>query len=34
MLTFQLVGAAFLLLGLAPLVCGKGHSLTRMRQTR
>lgn len=32
MLTFQLLGAAFLVLGLAPLICGRGHALSRMRR--
>jgi hypothetical protein len=32
MLTFQLLGAAFILLGLAPLVCGRTHALSRMRR--
>jgi hypothetical protein len=34
MLTFQLVGAAFIILALAPLVCGRSHALTRMRRGR
>jgi hypothetical protein len=32
MLTFQLLGAAFLILTLAPLVCGGSAALARLRR--
>lgn len=32
MLTFKLIGIAFLILSIAPLVCGRGHTLSRMRR--
>lgn len=32
MLTFQLLGAAFLVLTFAPLFCGRGHTLTQLRR--